>query len=51
MRGGREVWSKGIALGLAEIAEKERRAFSYGLFASGLAHLGSNFNTIKFTIR
>ncbi len=39
MRGGREVWSKGIALGLAEIAEKERRAFSYGLFASGRADL------------
>lgn len=39
MRGGREVWSKGIALGLTEIAEKERRAFSYGLFASGRADL------------
>lgn len=39
MRGGREVWSKGIALGLAEIAEKERRAFSYGLFASGRGDL------------
>lgn len=34
MRGEREVWSKAVALGLAEIAEKERRAFSYALFAS-----------------
>ena len=39
MRGGREVWSKGMALGLAEIAEKERRAFSYALFASSRADL------------
>ena len=34
MRGDREAWSKAVALGLAEIAEKERRAFSYALFAS-----------------
>lgn len=35
MRGhGREVWSKAVALGLAEIAEKEKRAFAYSLFAS-----------------
>jgi len=34
MRGGREIWSKGLALGLAEIAEKERRMFSYAFFAS-----------------
>ena len=39
MRGGREIWSKGIALGLAEIAEKERRSFSYALFASSRADL------------
>ena len=39
MRGGREIWSKGIALGLAEIAEKERRSFSYVLFASSRAEL------------
>ena len=39
MRGGREIWSKGMALGLAEIAEKERRAFSYALFASNRAEL------------
>ncbi len=39
MCGGREVWSKGMALGLAEIAEKERRSFSYALFASGRADL------------
>ncbi len=39
MRGGREVWAKGMALGLAEIAEKERRAFSYALFASSRAEL------------
>lgn len=39
MRGTREVWSKGMALGLAEIAEKERRAFSYALFASSRADL------------
>lgn len=34
MLGNREHWSKAVALGLAEIAEKERRAFSYALFAS-----------------
>jgi len=35
MRSGtKEIWSKAVALGLAEIAEKERRAFSYALFAS-----------------
>lgn len=39
MRGGREIWSKGLALGLAEIAEKERRSFSYALFASSQADL------------
>ena len=39
MRGGREIWSKGLALGLAEIAEKERRSFSYSLFASSRADL------------
>jgi len=39
MRGAREVWSKGLALGMAEIAEKERRSFSYALFASGRADL------------
>ena len=39
MRGGREIWSKGMALGLAEIAEKERRAFCYALFASSRAEL------------
>ena len=39
MRGGREVWSKGMALGLAEIAEKERRSFGYALFASSRADL------------
>ncbi|WP_333593967.1 hypothetical protein [Anaerospora hongkongensis] len=35
MVGNREHWSKAVALGLAEIAEKERRGFSYALFASG----------------
>ena len=30
----KEIWSKAVALGLAEIAEKERRSFSYALFAS-----------------
>ncbi len=39
MRGGREIWSKSLALGLAEIAEKERRTFSYALFASSRADL------------
>ncbi|CVK18413.1 VWA domain-containing protein [Sporomusa sphaeroides] len=34
MRGEREVWSKAVAVGLAEIAERERRAFGYALFAS-----------------
>lgn len=34
MVGNREYWSKAVALGLAEIAEKERRDFSYALFAS-----------------
>lgn len=34
MLGNRERWSKAVALGLAEIAERERRAFSYALFAS-----------------
>ena len=34
MSGNRERWSKAVALGLAEIAEKERRSFSYALFAS-----------------
>jgi uncharacterized protein with von Willebrand factor type A (vWA) domain len=30
----RETWSKAVALGLAEIAEKEKRNFAYALFAS-----------------
>ena len=34
MVGKREYWSKAVALGLAEIAEKERRGFCYALFAS-----------------
>ena len=34
MIGNREYWSKAVALGLAEIAEKERREFRYALFAS-----------------
>lgn len=34
MLGNREHWSKAVALGLAEIAEKEQRGFSYALFAS-----------------
>lgn len=37
--GNREIWSKAVALGLAEIAEKEKRAFSYALFASRLDQL------------
>jgi uncharacterized protein with von Willebrand factor type A (vWA) domain len=32
--GNRETWSKAVALGLAEIADKERRNFAYALFAS-----------------
>lgn len=32
--GNREIWSKALALGLAEIADKECRVFSYALFAS-----------------
>ena len=39
MAGNREHWSKAVALGLAEIAEKERRGFSYALFASRKAAL------------
>ncbi|WP_418626678.1 vWA domain-containing protein [Anaerosinus sp.] len=39
MVGNREHWSKAVALGLAEIAGKERRGFSYVLFASGRAAL------------
>jgi len=39
MCGHRESWSKAVALGLAEIAEKERRGFSYALFASNRAAL------------
>lgn len=39
MVGHREHWSKAVALGLAEIAEKERRGFSYALFASSRAAL------------
>ncbi len=39
MGGNREHWSKAVALGLAEIAEKERRCFSYALFASSRAAL------------
>lgn len=34
MVGKRENWSKAVALGLAEIAEEERRGFCYALFAS-----------------
>ncbi|CQR72208.1 hypothetical protein SOV_10490 [Sporomusa ovata DSM 2662] len=43
MVGNREHWSKAVALGLAEIAEKERRGFSYALFASRAALITDDF--------
>lgn len=34
MRGARDEWAKAVAIGLLEIAMKERRAFAYAIFGS-----------------
>jgi uncharacterized protein with von Willebrand factor type A (vWA) domain len=39
MRGSREVWAKGIALALLDLARREERPFAYGTFATQMNHM------------